>query len=201
MILRDADLVVCEECGGRFHLIAGNHLKFVHGITTAEYRRRHPGAATISDNYRAFKWGELVHNRLRPVPVSDERMLDLLQAEARKLGRSPTAREWDRRQRGRLTIPSSDAMIGRFGSWSAALEAAGLQSRRIWSWSESQIVAALQAEAKRLGHAPTASEWRAPPPSERGLPSGTVVARRFGSWNAALEAAGLPTLPSGFQHA
>jgi hypothetical protein len=57
-------------------------------------------------------------------------------------------------------------------------------------WSRERVVMALLAFAEERGRAPSASEaGRA-----SGLPSHGVVMRRFGSWRAALEAAGLPPL-------
>lgn len=57
-------------------------------------------------------------------------------------------------------------------------------------WSRDRVIMALLAFAHEHGRAPSASEaGRA-----SGLPSHGVVMRRFGSWRAALEAAGLPPL-------
>ncbi|MDX6644746.1 MAG: Homing endonuclease associated repeat [Miltoncostaeaceae bacterium] len=55
-------------------------------------------------------------------------------------------------------------------------------------WSRDRVILALLTFADERGRAPNASEaGRA-----CGLPSHGVVMRRFGSWRAALEAAGLP---------
>jgi hypothetical protein len=54
-------------------------------------------------------------------------------------------------------------------------------------WTRDQIVAAIQAWAERTGQPPTANEWRQQRPSR---PTTRRVIRVFGSWNAAIVAAG-----------
>jgi len=56
-------------------------------------------------------------------------------------------------------------------------------------WSQEAIVAALRAYASEHG-IPTYDAFRRPP---AGCPSRKVIERHFGTWNAALSAAGLPT--------
>lgn len=57
-------------------------------------------------------------------------------------------------------------------------------------WTCEAVIAALQADAVRLGRPPKLNEWRNASPHH---PSATTVRDRFGSWNHALTAAGLPT--------
>jgi hypothetical protein len=56
-------------------------------------------------------------------------------------------------------------------------------------WTEAKIIAALQRDAARRGRAPTLFEWGRAVRGRR--PAGPTVVERFGSWNAALEQAGL----------
>lgn len=72
-------------------------------------------------------------------------------------------------------------------------------------WTKERIIAALKREARSKGRSPIANEWKvatgqlsgpkvvgAPPGNRATRPSGSHVARVFGTWNLALEAAGLP---------
>ncbi len=54
-------------------------------------------------------------------------MLDLLRREAYKLGRPPRRADWASAAEAR---PTCDQVARLFGSWSAALQAAGLETYR-----------------------------------------------------------------------
>jgi hypothetical protein len=114
---------------------------------------------------------------------SDEYLLDALRALAAELGRSPTSNE----MLARPDLPASGTYAHRFGSWNAALEAAGLEPRRRPRFTDEELIAALRALAAELGRPPRSYEMQA----RRDLPSPGAYQRRFGSWNQALEAAGL----------
>jgi hypothetical protein len=78
--------------------------------------------------------------------------------------------------------------------------------RQIWveqhdgweGWTAERIIAALQRDARRRGYTPTAAQWVK---AAKHRPEMTGVVRRFGSWNAGLRAAGLPTRPTGVTRA
>lgn len=55
-------------------------------------------------------------------------------------------------------------------------------------YSDEKILGALQVAVMRLGHTPTSAEWDALHLS----PSGRVISSRFGTWERAVAAAGLP---------
>lgn len=55
-------------------------------------------------------------------------------------------------------------------------------------WTEERIIGALQVAAMRLGHTPNAQEWE----REGFRPSNATVWDRFGNWDKAVAAAGLP---------
>lgn len=80
----------------------------------------------------------------------------------------------------------------RFGSWRAALEAAGFDGPR-WEQTDEDLLAALRAMADDLGRSPTSAEMKADGPH-----TAKTYQRRFGSWKAALEAAGLDPVPQGY---
>lgn len=123
---------------------------------------------------------------------TSERILVALREDAVRQGRSPKAREWMRSRPGRPTLTT---VVERFGTWNAAILAAGLvprpSSRPHSHLTDDQIIARLQAEAQRLGRAPTQDEWGKRPDA----PSDVAMRKRFGSWAAALEAAGLTPRP------
>jgi DNA invertase Pin-like site-specific DNA recombinase len=60
--------------------------------------------------------------------------------------------------------------------------------RKHTPWADAEIVGALQAWAARHGRSPAWSEWRKADPYH---PGSLTVARRYGSWSAALRRAGL----------
>jgi hypothetical protein len=94
--------------------------------------------------------------------------------------RSPAWREqWPR-------WPGAAIVERQFGSWNAALEAAGLPTRRC-AWTPPEVLSALAAWAYTHGRPPTLSDARTDP----ALPVQGACERHFGSWNDALRAAGL----------
>jgi Homing endonuclease associated repeat len=76
--------------------------------------------------------------------------------------------------------------VGRFGSWRAALEAAGVAPAPV-EWTRERVLDALRAHIDRYGHPPLSSDWRRPQHDE--IPATHVVINRFGSWRAAIAAA------------
>lgn len=134
---------------------------------------------------------------------------DLILAALRDMadhsGRPPSTTEWEA---GRpLDRPSEKTVRAIFGSWNAAIEAAGLEPRPPGGMHEDArseqkalsrkiLIAALRdwAEAHE-NESPTLAEWDFSRPV--GAPSERVARKLFGSWNAALEAAGLAPRPSG----
>lgn len=93
--------------------------------------------------------------------------------------------------------PCSQTVKTKFGSWNKMLEAAGLPTLTAQTasllWTRERIIAALHEFAAEHGRAPFAKEWRVASPR---YPNAQTVERRFGSWNAGLEAAGLETRPA-----
>ena len=94
--------------------------------------------------------------------------------------------------------PAASTIAARFGGWRRALEAAGVRRsrpvpcrseirharRRAPSVDELDRIRAFVAEH---GKAPTVQEWR----DARLSPSTKVIIRRHGTWNRALQAAGV----------
>lgn len=74
--------------------------------------------------------------------------------------------------------------VNRFGSWNAALAAAGFTPREEKSISEAALLADLQRLRESVGHRPTPDEVR-----EHGEYGVATYQRRFGSWANAIAAA------------
>jgi hypothetical protein len=110
----------------------------------------------------------------------------------RERGRPPTCRDW---RCGTTDHPGSRVVGELFGSWSEALRAAGL----VATWNRESMVLALRAWAAQNGCTPTSRDWQAP---ERAgdRPTTQRVRREFGSWSAALAAAGIEPRTRRGQH-
>lgn len=80
-----------------------------------------------------------------------------------------------------------------FGTWNAALDAAGLPRRLSSRWASADVIGALRAWAAAQGRLPRPSDWRHATPGEH--PDRSTVRRLFGSWEAALQAAGSTSRP------
>ncbi len=74
------------------------------------------------------------------------------------------------------------------GVWARATLSAGGRQRRPPAWSDEEIIAALKEWTVRHGRPPNSCEWIRASPDR---PGSLCVCRRFGSWERALEAAGL----------
>lgn len=123
----------------------------------------------------------------------NDQIIEELQALGQELGRTPKKADIDEANRqGR--IASTTTIRGRFGSYNAALELAGMRPNQVVR-TEEQMIEDLRTLADDLGRIPTGKELRVIA-KERGMASETTLALRFGSYRAALEAAGLE-LPQG----
>jgi hypothetical protein len=117
---------------------------------------------------------------------SDAQILEELAACARRLGRSPTMREFSGDPRVRM---HPQTVVERFGTWNGAKRRAGLIPRRFATRDE--LLAQLRALGAELGRTPTGRDL-----DERraALPSKSLYWHRFGSLSNALRAAGFDVL-------
>lgn len=120
-----------------------------------------------------------------PAPATAQQIIRALRAYDQEHGVTPTVGDWRRDD----CTPGDRAIRAKFGSWTAAVQAAGLEPHRIRvEWSDEQILD---------GHRRLASDHGRPPRKEDRVgslsryPSPTLVRSRFGSWSAALRKAGL----------
>jgi len=144
-----------------------------------------PMAATYYEHFES--WSDAVEqagldsSNLSSRPPSDTELLDALEDLAAELGDRPTAREM--RAQGEYSV---DVYQDRFGSWSDALETAGIEESPQYRLSEEELFDALQALADDLGETPSVNQM-----INQGEYSASVYKTRFGSWNDAIQAAGL----------
>ncbi len=117
---------------------------------------------------------------------SDDDILEELQATAKRLGRSPTMREFAADPEAGV---HPQTVIEHFGTWNAAKRAAGLYPRRFLTREE--LLAQLRGLGDELGRVPTARDLAA---RRRSLPSASLYAHTFGSLANALREAGFEVL-------
>jgi hypothetical protein len=113
---------------------------------------------------------------------SDEQIVEQLAACAKRLGRSPTMREFEEDPE---TTVHPQTVIQHFGSWNKAKRAAGLVPRRFATRDD--LIRLLRELGERLGRTPTArdlDEHRA------SMPSKSLYWHTFGSLTSALREAG-----------
>jgi hypothetical protein len=142
----------------------------------------------IKDEFGSWNEGlrtaglEPVHRRSIPT----EEVLDEISTVAANLGRAPSQAEM--RDRGQLSV---DIASDRFGSWTAAVRAAGYDpyddsTRAAPRYTDEMVVEAIRAFTLELGHPPSASEMR-----KEGPVSPTTIENHFGSYNEGIRAAEL----------
>lgn len=115
--------------------------------------------------------------------ISDQEIIAALQAFAAEHDRSPTKRGWlsDARK------PAAGTIVKRFGTWTAALAAADLETSPTTAWIPDEVLLdALKDEARRSGEPPTVRQWRA---KNDDRPSAATIILRFGSWSEAMRQA------------
>lgn len=176
----------CIECGGKT-TYARSHGKPVHRCSPCARKHQHSQRV----------W-------------TPERIIADLQEWNRIYGEPPKAMDW-------LTGVYGDGTWGsrrwphvvcvqrEFGSWSNALEAAGFERRinyertdewktTVQTWSKEQVIEKIKEWAARYGVPPTSGQWHG---TGGKWPSAMTAAKRFGTWNNAIRAAGFVPLAPG----
>jgi len=115
------------------------------------------------------------------VTISSDRLIRSIQSVAQRLNRSPTRKEY--------TEHSSfygSTCEQRFGSWNDALLKAGLKPNHLIDIPKADLLDDLLELSERLGCVPTQHDI-----DKSDYHSANVYCSRFGSWNEALQRAGL----------
>lgn len=159
------------------------------GVSVLTLLRRFGGwsqalaAADLAGRYG----GRPVTTKMRTRPsqhLTDVQVLDELRRVARLAGRGGTVTVRDVALHS--TVLGKSTVTDRFGSWAAAVEAAGLQvSRRgRGPLTEQNLAANLHAVWTHLGRRPTQADMRRPPSQISPEP----YRKRYGGWTAAVQA-------------
>ena len=168
----------------------------VGGTPTLNDYREH-GTASAKTIYRHFgSWQDALTTagyepREPDSEATDEELLDELERLADELGKRPTAVEMnDHGAHWASTYRRA------FGSWNAACEAVGLETSEPVgqeTLSEAELLEELRRVAEVCGAPPSVSDMQ-----DEGTYGPRTYYRRFGSWTAAVKAAGFEphTAPS-----
>jgi HNH endonuclease len=113
---------------------------------------------------------------------TDAMLLEELRGCAKRLGRSPTMREFSVDPQAR---PHPQTLVTRFGSWNRAKRRAGLVARRFATREE--LLRQLRELGAELGRTPTGADLAR---RRSSMPSKSLYWQTFGSFRAALRAAG-----------
>lgn len=113
---------------------------------------------------------------------SPQRIVEAIQRWADEHGQPPRVSDWNRAS---VDHPTYQSAVEKFGSWNAAIQAAGFKPRPAGSrppvWDREAAVRALVRWRFVHGRLPLRDEWQ--PRDYSGLrPSADQVARLFGSW-------------------
>lgn len=149
-----------------------------------------PAPVEIRVDRRAWARASRTAGRLqrRPAGWSDEEIVVALQEWAARHGRPPNSCEW---LAGSPDRPGSLCVRRRFGSWERALKRAGLKAnarRQGRYWADGEIVHALRTWTSLHGRPPKAGDWTR---AQRSHPCARSVTQRFGTFDAAVDAARL----------
>ena len=120
---------------------------------------------------------------------SDEAILELIRAFYASEGRPPTRTDWQSTNDGQN--PAGTLVHARFGSWSAALTAAGVPQNQHAPWAREEIVAALRRFAAEHARPPRTHDLQGEAVAAGGYPPAAVVHRAFGTFSEAVRTAGL----------
>ena len=114
--------------------------------------------------------------------ITNRELLDELNHLARSLGKTPSVKEMG--DKGKY---SGTTYRNRFGTWNEAVLAAGLEPNvNRNKLSNDVLIENLKEFALGLGHTPTQKEMR-----EKGPHASSTYVSRFGTWNEAVQEAGL----------
>lgn len=124
---------------------------------------------------------------------SDNELLEYLKRSNDEKGRPPTEEDFENNPK----YPGSKTYQRRFGSWNKALDLAGLLDKRKIirekEYTDEELLERLKIFEREVGRPPKVEDFKNDPK----YPSLSTYIRRFGSWNSALQVAGLHTITGG----
>jgi hypothetical protein len=178
--------VTCRICGQEFQSLGWRHI-YKHGLTTDEYKKRYKVdyvysqflRKKISDGTRAVKPRKRRKGKGPYRPRTRKDMIRAIRAGTRRYG--PMTYATAEKKLGGLARQASYA----FGTWYNALEAAGVETSGFRHWTRQGILRAIR-KRRREGGSLMASVV-----NEEDCGLGGAARRYFGSWEEAVEAAGL----------
>lgn len=146
------------------------------------------GHYSVSTYYRRYdSWfdaleaADLEPNRSRkPDVVTGDEAIAAIQSVAEELGRAPTMQ--DMKERGDV---SPSACVSSFGTWTNAVEAAGLDPEWTATTARDDYLDDIRSVAADLGWPPTTNDY-----NEHGTHAAKTSRKWFDSWEETLEAAG-----------
>lgn len=97
-----------------------------------------------------------------------------------------------------LSVPAAARELGISASWAYECLTDPAPKYKPPKWTRENVIEAFQEWDILTGHPPKIAEWQPRPEGYPWVPSVKSVYTVFGSWNAAMEAAGFRPRPSGF---
>lgn len=152
------------------HYGPNSHERFTLNIATPEFKKRTVDIIKMLQNLQVRR------------PRSQEELIISLQTLSGQLGRSPFVSDV-----GKNNLPVWSTYAKAFGSWNDALRAAGLEINVNRGYTPERLIQDIRDLAEDLGRVPTRRDCKA----KEDTASQKVYTKVFGSWNKALEAAGL----------
>ncbi len=155
---------------------------------------RDPGMASSVTYARRFGSWPMALERARlkyeERTFTKEEVIDAIVCVEQILGRAFTQKEYNELRSP--DMPCTATIKAYLGDWKAAMKEAGHE--RLWNfarYTDDEMIAVLQDIAETLGHTPNVIEYEANRPEDAPHWSATISSR-FGSWENAAKAAGLP---------
>ncbi len=159
--------------------------------TTNDWKRAsadHPGVGSVVNHFGSFAAGLAEAGYVAQRTYWDrDRIVAAINSHLSEHGELPTPRGWLTRDPTGAR-PALHNVRRHFGSWANALEAAG-HTVDVERWDRRAMLDALRDLGRELERRPTQRDLR---PKRPGWPSFGTIAAEFGSFTAALEAAGFP---------
>lgn len=144
-----------------------------------------PSLQVYYDRFESWE-NALEQAGIEPPPsreYTDDELLAALRELAADLERAPTMKEIETNE----TTPGPTVYKDHFGTWNETLREADLDPVRRAQYTDEELLDALRELAALIDKTPTMKEMQ----EHDGFPSSGVYQNQFGSWNAAVQKAGL----------